>query len=249
MIPQFVINDPVTWVWESHSRVKRPAICLKVLNLLWTQSASATLPTSLAPGSADGAKAAETAVATREGTAAMLPAVEVAASSLPGEVAEPEPARSLRYQGYLQGPLQESESACLVSKNNCDSQVPRSRMSRMHKDVQREADRAPTSDNANRQQFLIALLEDCRFFAHLVLRQVRAGRCSAKCLSRQGGSNLGRISVVKTSPTSNSLVQPSRLEASTLSAEPSSPTLQILWVDVAFRHMQTLVAQEKRHDE
>jgi hypothetical protein len=30
-------------------------------------------------------------------------------------------------------------------------------------------------DDANRQQFQVALLENCSFFADLVLRQVRAG--------------------------------------------------------------------------
>jgi hypothetical protein len=63
----FVVNHPVTSIWESISRVKSAAVCSKVLDLLRTQSPLVALPASLERRSAD---SAETVLATREGVAA-----------------------------------------------------------------------------------------------------------------------------------------------------------------------------------
>ena len=63
----FVVNHPVTSIWESISRVKSAAVCSEVLDLLRTQSPLVALPASLEQRSAD---SAETVLATREGVSA-----------------------------------------------------------------------------------------------------------------------------------------------------------------------------------
>jgi hypothetical protein len=109
------------------------------------------------------------------------------------------------------------------------------------------------SDAASRQ-FLLALLEDCSFFAHLVLRCVRTAGCSPPRWAKQEfgkpGSNFRSSSVIpsEVQPTSRVLAQRTRQNPPALEAEPLSLTLPSLWVDVACRHMRTVAAQEKCHE-
>jgi hypothetical protein len=63
----FVVNHPVTSIWESISRVKSAAVFSKVLDLLRIHSPLVALPASLEQRSAD---SAETVLATREGVSA-----------------------------------------------------------------------------------------------------------------------------------------------------------------------------------
>ncbi len=197
MIIEFVSNYPVTLIAEMISRVKIPAVCSKVLDLLRTQSPLVTLPATLEQRSAD---SAETLVAKREGTSAWSPTSR---------------------QGKSQ------ESAFLVSPSN---------------------HRPTLSNAASRQQFLLTLLEDCSFFAHLVLRCVRAAGCSQE--PAPPGSKFRSTSVIPSEDQSscNLRAQRPRSHAPTLEAEPVPPTLQTLWVDVACRHMRTLAPQEKCHE-
>jgi hypothetical protein len=196
----FVVNHPVTSIWESISRVKSAAVvCPKVLDLLRTQSPLVALPASLEQRSAD---SAETVLATREGVSA---------------------GSSTSLQSTSQ------ESAFVVSPSS---------------------DAAKLSNAASRQQFRLALLEDCSFFAHLVLRCVRAAGCSPGQESAKPGSNFPSTSVIQPEapPTSNLLAQRSRRSAPTLEAERISPTLQTLWVDMACRHIRTFTPEEKCHE-
>lgn len=104
------------------------------------------------------------------------------------------------------------------------------------------------SNVASRQQFVRALLEDCSFFAHLVLRCVRAARGSPHSCAKQEfakpGSNSRPTAAMqsKAQPISNSLAQRSRRNAPALEAEPLSP--QTLWVDMACRHVRTSCSPE-----
>jgi hypothetical protein len=195
----FVVNHPVTSIWESISRVKSAAVCSKVLDLLRTQSPLVALPASLEQRSAD---SAETVLATREGVSARS---------------------STSRQSTSQ------ESAFVVSPSS---------------------DAAELSNAASRQQFLLALLEDCSFFAHLVLRCVRAAGCSPGQESAKPGSNFRSTSAIQPEapPTSSLLAQRSRRSAPTLEAERISPTLQTLWVDMACRHIRTFTPEEKCHE-
>lgn len=110
------------------------------------------------------------------------------------------------------------------------------------------------SNATSRQQFLFALLDDCSFFAHLVLRCVRSGGCLPHRWAKQEfakpGSNFRSSSVIpsETQPTSRVLAQRARRNPPALEAEPLSLTLPTLWVDVACRHMRTVAAQEKCHE-
>lgn len=104
--------------------------------------------------------------------------------------------------------------------------------------------RAPQLSNvASRQQFLLGLLEDCSFFAHLVLRCVRAARTSSHSYVSQESAKPGLNSRSttprqrKAQPLPNALRQRSRQQPSGLEAGPPSP--QTLWIDVACRYVQT----------
>ena len=102
---------------------------------------------------------------------------------------------------------------------------------------------APQLNNvASRQQFLLALLEDCSFFAHLVLRCVRAARTSSHSYVSQESAKTGLNSRStprqrKAQPIPNALRQRSRQQPAVLAAGPSSP--QTLWIDVACRYVQS----------
>jgi hypothetical protein len=106
--------------------------------------------------------------------------------------------------------------------------------------VCRDSNGQKLSNGATRQQFLLAMLEDCSFFAHLVLRCVRAARGSPhRCPRResatpQSNSRPTPAMQVKAQPISNLLVRPN---PATVATEPLS--LQTLWVDVAYRHART----------
>jgi hypothetical protein len=104
------------------------------------------------------------------------------------------------------------------------------------------------SNVASRQQFLLAVLEECSFFAHLVLRCVRAAHCSphscAKQESAKPGSNFRPTAAMqsKTQPISNLLAQRSQQNSPALEVEPLSP--QTVWVDIACRHVRTSCSPE-----
>jgi len=69
-----------------------------------------------------------------------------------------------------------------------ESAFPSCRMSlycELHKDAPQVADGQPVSNDANREQFHVALLEDCSFFAHLVLRLWCAKTLSLSHLSEK----------------------------------------------------------------
>jgi len=103
---------------------------------------------------------------------------------------------------------------------------------------------ARLSNNANRQQFHVALLEDCSFFAHLVLRYVRAGGNQSSCLldrdSPQKKSNVTKVSQTQPRSSSNLLPRHLPVEERTLQPEAPSSFLPTLWVEVGCRHAQTL---------
>lgn len=95
---------------------------------------------------------------------------------------------------------------------------------------------ARVSNNANREQFHVALLEDCSFFAHLVLRHVRAGGNPSRCLLDRASPRM-KLNVAKvsqTAPRSSSNILPRHLpmEEHALQPEAASPFLQSLWVKV-----------------
>ena len=104
------------------------------------------------------------------------------------------------------------------------------------------------SNVASRQQFLLAVLEDCSFFAHLVLRCVRAAHCSphscAKQESAKPGSNSRPTAAMqsKAQPISNLLAQRSQQNSPALEVEPLSP--RTVWVDIACRHVRTSCSPE-----
>ena len=95
------------------------------------------------------------------------------------------------------------------------------------------------ASTAIRQQFLFSLLEERRFFAHLVLRYVRAARNSAsppearKSLPAESSSQ--RV-LPKTQSISNLLAQQFGQDPSVLESEPAS--LQTFWADIACRLVQ-----------
>ena len=101
---------------------------------------------------------------------------------------------------------------------------------------------------AIREQFLCAVLEDCSFFAHLVLRCVRGGDGSAPGVAVPRG----------VMPRSNSRTRPGTQRVTRLSperelqnlppgtTETSFPELETLWTDVACRSMQISVCEGGR---
>lgn len=122
----------------------------------------------------------------------------------------------------------------------------------MHKDAPQVADGARVSNDANREQFHVALLEDRSFFAHLVLRHVRARGNSSRCLLDRASPrmklNIAKVSQTAPRSSSNILPQHLPMEEHTLQPEAASPFLQTLWVEVGCRHAQTLVAEKERHE-
>lgn len=236
MIPQLVINDVVTWVGETIHPVPGPAVCSKVRDLLKIRSPRAGLPTNLELRST-GDAALATALSTGEGMVAMLSILDLAASSnLPQPLAEASaPASALLH-----------DSAFLVSPHQWNSQTPRSWV---RKDAQSGTERVQLGDDANRRQFQVALLENCSFFADLVLRRVRAGGGrSGGLLERDSFGN--KVNVVRVSPTpprsKGNVVQRQRREETALPPETPSSLLPTLWVEVGCRHLQTVVSEKGR---
>lgn len=155
--------------------------------------------------------------------------------------------------GRLVAPGEEAntlaESACFVSSSRWNSHAP---LSCLHKDARPVAESARLRDDANRQQFHAALLEDCSFFAHLVLRHVRAGSNPPRCLLDRD-SPRKKCNVAKDSQTllrSSSSILPRSLLAEERSLRPEAPAsfLQTLWVEVGCRHAQTLVSEKECHE-
>jgi hypothetical protein len=237
MIIEFVNNYLVTWVWENPLRVQGPAVCSKVLDLLKIQSPGAGLAANLELCSADDAALA-TELTTREEMVAVLSTLDMVVSSmLARRLAEAsEPVHVLLH-----------DSAFPVSPNHWNSQT----RSWVGKDAQSEAEGRRLRDDANRQQFQVALLENCSFFADLVLRQVRAGSDPAGGLLERDLSRK-KLNAVRVSPTpprsKANVVLEQRSEKPTLPPETPSSLQPTLWVEVGCRHVQTLVSEKERHE-
>lgn len=231
MIPQCVINDLVTGVGKNLRRVHGPAVCSKVLDLLKIRSSWAGLPASLEIRSADGAALA-TALTTCEGMVAGLSTLDVVAPSmLPLRLAE----ASQAVNALLH------DSTVPVSAKHWSSQTE---CSWVPKDAQSGAKGERFRDDANRQQFQVALLENCSFFADLVLRHVRAeGNPSGSLLERK---KLNGVRILPNPPRSKANVALNkRPDKQALPPESPSSLLQTLWVEVGCRHVQTLVSEEE----
>jgi hypothetical protein len=103
--------------------------------------------------------------------------------------------------------------------------------------------------DANREQFQVALLENCSFFADLVLRHVRAeGNPSGSLLERDWSrKKLNGVRILPTPPRSKANVALNkRPEKQALPPETPSSLLQTLWVEVGCRHVQTLVSEKEQ---
>ena len=237
MIIEFVNNYLVTWVWENPLRVQGPAVCSKLLGRLkiWSPGA-AGLAANLELCSADDAALA-TELTTHEGMVAVLSTLDMVASSLlPRRLAEASEA--------VNALLHDSA----FSANHWNSQTPRSCL---RQDAQSEAKGGRLRDDATRQQFQAALLENCSFFADLVLRRVRAGSDSSGSLLERDLSRK-KLNAVRVSPTpsrSKANVMPQQpSEEPTLPPETLSSLLPPLWVEVGCRYLQTLVSEKERHE-
>ena len=228
MSPQFVINDLVTGGWENRLRVPRPAVCSKVLDLLRIRSPWAGLPTNLELRSADDA-APTTTLTPRKGMVAVLSTLDMAASSML-------PRRSVEASQHANAIFY--DSAFPVSPTHGNSQTWRSCVG---KHAPSGGEEGRLRDDANRQQFRAALLENCSFFADLVLRQVRA-ESDPSCVSAQDSSRK-KLSVGRVSPTPPKVNVPE--EPAHLPEMPSS-LLPTLWVEVGCRHVRTLVSEKER---
>jgi len=232
MSPQFVINDLVTGIWENHLRVQGTAVCSKVLDLLKIRSPWAGLPTNLEVLSADDA-ALTTTLTPCAGMVAVLSSSDMAASSL-------SPRRSAEANKHANAIFY--DSAFPVSPTHWNSQTHRSCV---RKDAPSGSKEGQLRDDANRQQFRVALLENCSCVADLVLRQVRAERNPSRLLEQDSWRK--KLSVVRVSPTppkANVLLRP-QPEGPALPPEIPS-CLPTLWVEVGCRHMRTLVSEKER---
>lgn len=104
----------------------------------------------------------------------------------------------------------------------------------------------PRLPNATiRQQFLLALLEDCSFFAHLVLRCVRAGDGPhldvAAPLRARSRATLGMQRRTRPATYSNA-----QRELEDLPADPSEtsfPELETLWAEMVSRHVRVSIRE------
>jgi hypothetical protein len=239
VIPQFVINDLVTWVGENLLWVQGPIVCSKVLDLRKIGSPwAAGLPANFELRSADDAAVAA-ALTTLEGMVAGLSTLDMVASSMPPwRLAEASAAGNALLH----------DSAFPVSRNHWNSQAPRSWV---RSDAQSEAEGRRLRDDANREQFQVALLENCSFFADLVLRQVRAGSNPSDGLLERDSSRKkwNGVRVSPTMPRSKAnVVLEQRSEKPTLPPETPSSLLPTLWVEVGRRYLQTLVSEKERHE-
>ena len=99
-----------------------------------------------------------------------------------------------------------------------------------------------------RQQFLFALLEDCSFFAHLVLRCVRGGDGSPHSMAAPRGVKPRPVSGIqrRTQPVTRPYAQPELQNPSAGARDTSFPELETLWAEVASRHVRTSVSEGGR---
>jgi hypothetical protein len=166
---------------------------------------------------------------------AILSILDMAVSSnLPQHLAEASAAANALLQ----------HSAFLVTANHWNSETP---WSSMRKDAQSEAAGEQRGDQANRRQFQAALLENCSFFADLVLRQVRAGDDSLHELQQDWSRE--KLNVVRglahaARVKSEVVLGPRREEP----VPPETPSFLVpaLWVEVGCRHLQTVVSEKER---
>jgi hypothetical protein len=132
-------------------------------------------------------------------------------------------------------------SAFPDAANHWNSETPRSSV---RKDAPSGAEEEQRDDHANRRQFQAALLENCSFFADLVLRWVRARDDSSQEVGRD--SSREKLNVVRVSPTPRGSKAKVVLEPQP--EEPETPffLLPTLWVEVGCRHLQTVVSEKER---
>lgn len=233
VISQLAINDLVTGVGETVLPIQGSAVCSKVRDRLKLQLPWAGLATNLELSSA-GDTALATALTTGEGMVAMLSILDMAVSNLPRLITEASaPANALLH-----------DTTFPVLANHRNSQTLRSSVP---KDAQRRAQGEQCSDDANRRQFQATLLENCSFFADLVLRQVRGGGDPSGNLGQD--SSRAKRKVVRVSPT-----PPGSNAKLVLGSQPEEPApvetpsflLPTLWVEVGYRHVQTVVSEKER---
>jgi hypothetical protein len=134
--------------------------------------------------------------------------------------------------------LAESSLPAFPNKGNSPVLV-----SRMPNDAPLVDQGAQLRDDTNRRQFHVALLEDCSFFAHLVLRHVRAG---GNRDSPRKKWNVAKVSQTPPRPSSDAL--PRQMPVEERALQPASSFLQTLWVEMGCRHVQTLVSEKERHE-
>lgn len=98
------------------------------------------------------------------------------------------------------------------------------------------------------EQFLFALLEDCSFFAHLVLRCVRGGDGWAHCVAPPSGVKPRSFSGIqrKAQPVARSYEQRELQNPPTGAAEAPLPELETLWAEVASRQVRIPVSEGGR---
>lgn len=103
-------------------------------------------------------------------------------------------------------------------------------------------------DAAIRQQFLFTLLEDCSFFAHLVLRCVRGrdGSSHGVAAPRRAKPRLVSGTQRRTQPVTRSYAQRELEDLPAGARETSLPELETLWAEVASRHVRTFVSKGGR---
>jgi hypothetical protein len=134
------------------------------------------------------------------------------------------------------------DSAIPVSPTHWSSQTRRLCVC---KDAVSGMEKGRLGDDANRQQFRVALLENCSFFADLVLRQVRA-ESNQSCGRLEQDASRKKLSVASlTSPKASVLKRPPS-EETALPPKMSSSLLPTLWVEVGYRHARTLVSEKDR---
>jgi hypothetical protein len=232
--PQFVVNDLVTRVWENHLRVQGPAVCSKVLDLLKIRWPWAGLPTNLELRSADDA-ALTTAPTPREGMVAVLSTSDMAASSM-------SPRRSAEANKHANAIFYDSVFPVSPAHWNSPTQP-----SCVRRDAPSGSEEGRLRDDANRQQFRVALLENCSFVAHLVLRQLRAESDPSRGLLEQDSSRkkLSAVRVLPRPPKADGLLPPQPEEPAPPPEMPSS-LLPTLWAEVGCRHVRTLVSEKER---
>ena len=89
-----------------------------------------------------------------------------------------------------------------------------------------------------REQFLLTVLENCSFFAHLVLRCVREGDRSSHDMAAPRG-----VIQRRTQPVTRSYAQRELEDLPDDARETSFPELETLWAEVASRHVRIAVSE------